>query len=248
MRRRARQAGQARGHLGGDPDRAGKDAMQRLAGDAKLAGRLADGQAEARQDAVPQDPARMRSAWRCGFLRPSHELPLRHGLCVAILATGQAQDQDRSAGGGRRDGDRSGRVETREHRTCDRTQTPLRAALGAARTASIPRRASNGSLPADRRRFLGTKRKADVASRVGSSLAGDAQAGRCRRTRMAAGSISALRARPPASRGPGGPGCQSGPTGRERATGPVDHSAGWATKPASLSSVAAAAGRRPRNV
>src|SRR5829696_3763860 len=61
--RGARKAGEAGGHVRADCRLAGKDPVERLAGDAKLAGRLAHGQDETGQNPIAQDPSRM--GWSC---------------------------------------------------------------------------------------------------------------------------------------------------------------------------------------
>ena len=61
---RAREAGEADGHVRAERRLAGEDAMEGLAGDAKLAGRLADGEAEAGQNPVAQDPSRVGRSHR----------------------------------------------------------------------------------------------------------------------------------------------------------------------------------------
>ncbi len=89
---RARETSQASGHFRGDANRAGEHAMQRLTRNAKLACGLAYRQTEAWQDAIPQDPAWVRWSLQRGVSRLSHDLPLRHGLCVTIQATGQPEE------------------------------------------------------------------------------------------------------------------------------------------------------------
>src|SRR4051794_39850577 len=59
VRCRAGKTGEAGGHLRTDRRRAGQNPVERLTRDAKLAGRLADGETKARQNPVPQDPAWM---------------------------------------------------------------------------------------------------------------------------------------------------------------------------------------------
>jgi hypothetical protein len=53
VRCRAREPSQTRGHLGTDRGRSGENPMERLTGDAKLAGRLADGETKAGQNPIP---------------------------------------------------------------------------------------------------------------------------------------------------------------------------------------------------
>ena len=59
VRCRAREPSQTSGHLGADRRRAGQNPVERLTRDAKLAGRLADGETKTRQNPIPQDPAWM---------------------------------------------------------------------------------------------------------------------------------------------------------------------------------------------
>jgi hypothetical protein len=63
-RRRPREAGEAGGHFRTDRGLAGQNPMERLAGDAKLAGGLADGEAEAGQDPIAQNPSRVGRSHR----------------------------------------------------------------------------------------------------------------------------------------------------------------------------------------
>src|SRR5688500_6962469 len=61
---RAGEAGQAGRHLGTDRRLPGKNPVQRLTRDAKLARSLADGETEAGQDLITKDPPRVgRSHW-----------------------------------------------------------------------------------------------------------------------------------------------------------------------------------------
>ena len=53
VRCRAREPSQTRGHLGTNRGRSGENPMERLTGDAKLTGRLADGKTKAGQNPIP---------------------------------------------------------------------------------------------------------------------------------------------------------------------------------------------------
>src|SRR3954454_11855414 len=59
VRCRAREPSQTSGHLRTDRRRAGQNPVERLTRDAQLPGGLADGEAKARQNPIPQDPAWM---------------------------------------------------------------------------------------------------------------------------------------------------------------------------------------------
>jgi len=61
---RARETGEAGRHFRTNRSLAGKNPVERLAGDAKLPCSLADGQAKAGQDSVAQDPTRMGRSYR----------------------------------------------------------------------------------------------------------------------------------------------------------------------------------------
>jgi len=63
----SRQASQAGGHLGADRGRASENAVERLAGDAKLAGGLAHGKAEAGQHLIAQHATGMERGLRAGI-------------------------------------------------------------------------------------------------------------------------------------------------------------------------------------
>jgi hypothetical protein len=61
--------------------------MEGLTRDAQLAGGLADGEAEARQNLVTQDPAWMRRRRRAGIAGAGHAVALVKPI-VALWATG----------------------------------------------------------------------------------------------------------------------------------------------------------------
>jgi len=66
LRGGSRQAGQAGSHFGADRRGAGKNAVEGLAGDAKLAGGLAHGKAKAGQHLIAQHPTGMERGLRAG--------------------------------------------------------------------------------------------------------------------------------------------------------------------------------------
>jgi hypothetical protein len=88
VRCRAREPGQTGGHLGTDRGRAGQNAVERLTRDAKLPGGLADGEAKARQNPIPQDPAWMRRRRREDVSGGGHAGTLVKPT-VALWATGR---------------------------------------------------------------------------------------------------------------------------------------------------------------
>ena len=85
--RGAREASEAGGHVRADRRLAGKDAMERLAGDAQLAGGLADGEAKTGQNPVAQDPSRVGRSHREGVSGAGHD-PALVKPSVALWVTG----------------------------------------------------------------------------------------------------------------------------------------------------------------
>jgi hypothetical protein len=69
----ARQASQAGSHFRADGGGTGQDPVQGLTCDAQLPGGLADGEIEAGQNRVPQDPARVGRSLQASFSGLSHD-------------------------------------------------------------------------------------------------------------------------------------------------------------------------------
>jgi hypothetical protein len=73
LRSGSRQARQAGGHLGANRSGPGENAVERLAGDAKLACGLAHGEAEAGQNLIPQHSPWMDRDLKAGIAGRSHD-------------------------------------------------------------------------------------------------------------------------------------------------------------------------------
>lgn len=84
---RTRETRQTRGHLRADGGRAGKDPVKGLTRDAQLAGRLADGEAKARQNPITQSRAWMGRRPREGVSGAGHAVILVERT-VALWVTG----------------------------------------------------------------------------------------------------------------------------------------------------------------
>src|SRR5215213_9624965 len=91
---RAGEAGKAGRHLRSDSSLPGKNPVKRLTRDAKLPGRLADGETQAGQDVIAQDPARMGRSRRESVSGAGHDLTLLVPT-VALWATGRQKQEPR---------------------------------------------------------------------------------------------------------------------------------------------------------
>jgi hypothetical protein len=81
---RAGEAGKAGRHLRSDSSLPGKNPVKRLTRDAKLPGRLADGETQAGQDVIAQDPARMGRSHRESVSGAGHDLNLAGADCSVM--------------------------------------------------------------------------------------------------------------------------------------------------------------------
>lgn len=88
VRCRTREPSQTRGHLGTDGSRTSQNPVERLARDAQLAGRLADGETKARQNSITQSRAWMGRRPRQGVSGAGHAVILVERP-VALWVTGR---------------------------------------------------------------------------------------------------------------------------------------------------------------